>query len=69
MTLMLATALVLGAGAAGASAGGNSANAKACQGSGWKYWTQSDGTPFASQSACVSYAAQGGKLTPPNLGF
>ena len=44
--------------------GGNSANAKKCQKGGWKTLIRSDGSSFKNQGACVSYAAQGGTLTP-----
>jgi hypothetical protein len=53
-----------GAGSALAG-GGNSANAKLCQKGGWTSWVRADKTAFASQGACVSYAAQGGVLTAP----
>lgn len=42
--------------------GGNSANAKACQKGGWASLYREDGSTFADQGACVSYAAKGGKL-------
>jgi hypothetical protein len=62
--VLLATALVGLSQAAVASAapGGNSANAKLCQKGGWQTLTRSDGSSFANQDACVSYAAQGGTL-------
>jgi len=41
---------------------GNSANAKLCQKNGWTGLVTSSGNPFASEEACVSYAAKGGKL-------
>lgn len=47
-----------------AGPGGNSANAKLCQKGGWEDLQRSDGTPFANQGACVSYAARGGTLEP-----
>ena len=47
--------------------GGNSANAKLCQKGGWQTLQQSDGTPFANQSDCVSYAASGATLFGPKL--
>ena len=50
---------------AGAAAGGNSANAKACQKGGWDNWVRDDQTPFANQGECMSYGAQGGMLTSP----
>src|SRR5436190_24334108 len=42
----------------------NSANAKLCQKGGWQKLQGSDGRRFASEDACVSYAAKGGKLVP-----
>jgi hypothetical protein len=50
---------------------GNSLNAKACQKGGYLNLYRQDGTRFASESACTSYAAQGGVLvtatpTPTN---
>ncbi|MGB3330661.1 MAG: hypothetical protein WBA46_16995 [Thermomicrobiales bacterium] len=41
---------------------GNSQNAQACQHGGWMALQQTGGGSFASQGACVSYAAQGGTL-------
>jgi hypothetical protein len=64
---LVAIGAVAAAGAAagnGKGNGGNSANAKMCQKDGWMSLAQSDGTPFTSQEACVSYAAQGGTLIP-----
>ena len=42
---------------------GNSQNAKQCQKGGWATLAPSEDrtTPFASQEACVSYGAQGGR--------
>jgi hypothetical protein len=57
-------ALAMSAPLAFAKNGGNSANAKICQKGGWEYYTTSDGTFFASEDDCTSYAAQGGTLTP-----
>jgi hypothetical protein len=52
---------------AGAAKGGNSDAAHACQKGGWQHLFRSDGTAFANQDACVSYAAHGGTLkTVPN---
>jgi hypothetical protein len=49
--------------ASGAFAGGgNSSNAKACQKNGWKSLVTDTGQAFASEQACVSYAAKGGVL-------
>jgi hypothetical protein len=46
-----------------ASAGdGNSANAKVCQDGGWKTFVRSDGTSFANEGECVSWAAFGNTL-------
>ena len=45
-----------------ARAGGNSLNAKSCQKNGWKGLVTSAGASFASEEACVSYAAKGGTL-------
>lgn len=42
--------------------GGNSENAKACHKGGWEGLVRSDGSAFASEEECVSYAAQGGTL-------
>ena len=66
--------LVLGmAGMAATPAGavGNNANAKLCQKDGWKTLFRSDGSTFANQGACVSYAAHGNAILteppePPN---
>jgi hypothetical protein len=58
--VLLATAVVCLSQAALASAGGgNSANAKLCQKGGWQTLVRSDGSTFASEEACVSYAAHG----------
>ena len=43
--------------------GGNSANAKLCQKGGWQLLVRTDGSGFAGEQSCVSYAAQGGTLT------
>ena len=45
-----------------AGAGGNSANAKLCQKGGWQTLYSTTGG-FASEKACVSYAASGGILS------
>jgi hypothetical protein len=56
-------ALVVGAVAATpAGATGNSANAKLCQKDGWRTVFRSDGSQFANQGACVSYAAKGNTI-------
>ena len=57
-----AAAEPLGAGPGGAS--GNSEAAKACQKGGFMEVVGSDGTTFASQGECTSFAAQGGQLQP-----
>lgn len=41
---------------------GNSSNAKVCQKNGWTGLVTSSGASFASEEACVSYAATGGQL-------
>jgi hypothetical protein len=63
LTLAL-LALSVGAPVIAAKNGGNSANAKMCQKGGWMELQRSDGTIFANQRACVTYAAKGGKLEP-----
>jgi hypothetical protein len=64
--LVCCAALALSVGLATATAGGgNSAAAKACQKGGWKNWVRADHTAFKNDGDCVSYAAQGGTLTPP----
>jgi hypothetical protein len=64
LIVVLAVALVLSVGVAGASAGGgNSDAAKACQQGGWQHLYRTDGTGFKNEGDCVSYAARGGKLT------
>jgi hypothetical protein len=63
---LVGAALATVAGTAGAAKGGNSANAKLCQKNGWTTLYDTNGAPFASQGACVSYGAQGGVYgTPP----
>src|SRR5262245_44102135 len=44
------------------SAVGNSLNAKSCQKNGWQGLVTSTGSPFASETDCVSYGAKGGTL-------
>lgn len=56
--------LVAVAPVAGAPAGGNSGNAKACQQGGYLTLQRADGTRFSNVGECVSYAAQGGVLMP-----
>ena len=48
---------------AGATAGGNSDAAHACQNGGWQQLVRADQTPFKNEGDCVSYAAHGGVLT------
>lgn len=48
---------------------GNSPSAKACQKGGYQNLVTSTGQMFASQDACVSYAAHGGVLRPRQLTF
>ena len=68
--LVLGAAFALTVGATTATAGGgNSANAKPCQKDGWKQLVRVDQTAFTNQGDCVSYAAQGGTLNLPTLGF
>jgi hypothetical protein len=68
--LMLASTVALGAGVASATAGGgNSAAAKSCQHGGWQSLVRMDQSAFTNQGDCVSYAAEGGTLTTPTLGF
>jgi hypothetical protein len=51
--------------------GGNSDNAKLCQG--WRMLSRTDGTAFRNKGACLSYAARGGApkatATAPHLGY
>ncbi len=60
-TALLAISLVAGAAMAG---GGNSANAKLCQKGGYRTFIGAVG-PFATQGACVRYAAMGRSLRVP----
>jgi hypothetical protein len=65
LAVALVFALITGvAGAAKHGPGGNSKNAKKCQGTGYLNWTTTSGTAFDSADACTAYAAQGGTLTP-----
>lgn len=58
---LLATAVVgLGQVPAASASRGNSANAKLCQKGGWQTLLRSDGSSFANEEACDSYAARGG---------
>ena len=68
--VLLAFTLVvaLGVGPSVALAGGgNSAAAKLCQKDGWQTLQSSSGGTLSSQSACVSYAANGAALFAPRL--
>ncbi len=66
--LVLVGLLVLvGSGLQGGLAQGNSEEAHACQKGGWTGLQGTDGTVFANQDACVSYAAQGGTLIARTL--
>jgi hypothetical protein len=66
--LVCCAALALTVGVATATAGGgNSANAKLCQKGGWQTLVRSDGSSFANQDECVSYAAKGGTLSSARL--
>jgi hypothetical protein len=65
LVLVLCAVFALTVGVATATAGGgNSANAKLCQKNGWQSLVTSTGETFASEEACVSYAAKGGTLVP-----
>jgi hypothetical protein len=66
LALLLVPAAV--APTAAAAPGGNSPNAKLCQKGGWTQLQGADGTRFASEAACVAYAAQGGTLQPVPTG-
>src|SRR5215218_280429 len=68
-SIAVAVTLLLGLVAAlpmtgSAGPGSNSVNAKKCYKGGWQRFQGSDGTRFASEEACVSYAAQGGTIIP-----
>jgi hypothetical protein len=62
---MVAT-LIVGVSAAFAG-GGNSANAKLCQKTGWQSLETGSGGAFSSSEDCASYAAQGGELFQPSV--
>jgi len=49
------------------AAGSNSTNAKLCYKNGWQTLYRTDGSPFANQDACVSYAAHGGTFVAATL--
>jgi hypothetical protein len=68
MVRALLSVVVVGAFATAAGAGGgNSANAKLCQKGGWQTVEGDDGTGFASNDECTSFAASGGVLFAPAL--
>jgi hypothetical protein len=68
LVLALAVATFGVVGVSGAVAGGgNSANAKLCQKSGWQSVQTDTGGVFADAEACTSYAANGGMLFSPAL--
>jgi hypothetical protein len=56
----LTTVACLSLAAIASAGGGSSDNAKLCQNGGWQTLRRLDGSLFANQGACVSYAAQGG---------
>ncbi len=67
LRLLAIVALIMGTlvlGTAVAADGGNSDAAHACQRGGYANYTRTDGTTFANQGQCVSYAAHGGTLKP-----
>jgi hypothetical protein len=69
MTIVAAFALLAITESAASAGGGNSEAAKLCQKGGWQNLFRSDGSAFADEGACVSYAAQGGTLStaPPTV--
>jgi hypothetical protein len=64
LTLLVAAVAATPAGAAG----GSSANANLCKDDGWKTLYRGDGSTFANQGDCVSYAVKGNTILtePPN---
>ena len=60
--VVLAGVAMAFAGTAVAKGGGNSPNAKLCQKGGWQLLVRADGSSFANEQDCVSYAARGGTL-------
>lgn len=64
LALLALAAIAPGGVAAG---GGNSAAAHRCQMGGWTALQDASGTPFADQSACVSYSAGGGQAFSPSV--
>jgi hypothetical protein len=69
MALLLALALavpLMGA------KGGNASNAKQCHKGAWSALATTDNVPFASETECVAYGAQGGQIqtyVPPSFTF
>src|SRR5262249_9434281 len=61
---VLALAVLVAIPAAFAGKPGNSPNAKLCQKNGWQTHVRADGSAFANEEDCVSYAAKGGVLYP-----
>jgi hypothetical protein len=51
--------------ASAAAAGASPDSIRQCLDGGWRLLVSDDGTPFASQGACVSYLARGGTLGCP----
>ena len=65
LTVALSALLASGAQAGPAGPGpGNSTNAKQCYKGAWQNLVDANGVAFASQEACVSYAAKGGVMSP-----
>ena len=62
---LTACALLAGVSPAQAQSGGNSENARKCQGEGWKGYQTADGRTFKNQGECISYAGAGGTLISP----
>ncbi|MBW0093803.1 hypothetical protein I4I73_31090 [Pseudonocardia sp. KRD-184] len=58
----MSLSLLLAPAAIASTGGDNSDAAKLCQGGGYADYQRSDGTRFANEGACVSYAARGGQL-------
>jgi hypothetical protein len=66
LVLVVVAAVIVLSGSAhtGLAETGNSGAAHQCQKGGWEQLQRSDGSPFANQGACVSYAAHAGELQP-----
>jgi hypothetical protein len=64
----VAFALLVAVPGAFAAKPGNSESAKACQKGGWQNLLRADGSSFADEASCTSYAAQGGALYPSSAG-